>query len=553
MARRAARRRARSVRRPMAARPLRRRWRRSDRPPIEWWTGAVDVVHGPNFVVPPARRAAEVVTRARPHLRPVPRAVHPPTRSQYPGLIAPGDRTGAPGSTPCRSSSPTRCVDAFGVDPDRVVADPQRRRPRRSSADDRRRRRVEAVGRGRPLRARPRHRRAPQGPPARSCGPSTARRDDPDLRLVLAGPDGWGADALDRGDRRRPPRRPDRPPRLGDRRRRAPPSSPGPTVFAYPSRLRGVRAPARSRRMAAGIPVVATAAGALPEVLGDAAVLVPPRRRRRAGRRPAHGAGRPGARADIVAAGAARPRGSRGTAPPTGSSTSTGAWPTASRPDRRGCSTLARSAPGSAGGPPRGLMSRDEGPGHRRRRVRRSPPVAHLEASATTSSASTAPTAPTCSTPTASPRPSPTCEPDVVYHLGRLERRRRLVATTRSRRFRVNAEGTLNVLQAVLAADGRAGCWRSAAPTSTAGSPRASCPLTEDAPLRPVSPYAASKIAADYLGLQAWLGYGLDVAAGPGVQPPRPRPDQPLRRPRPRRAHRRATSATAATSCPSAT
>ena len=36
-------------------------------------------------------------------------------------------------------------------------------------------------------------------------------------------------------------------------------------------------------------------------------------------------------------------------------------------------------------------------------------------------------------------------------------------------------------------------------------------PLTEDNPLRPVSPYAASKIAADYLALQAHLGYGLEV------------------------------------------
>jgi GDP-4-dehydro-6-deoxy-D-mannose reductase len=36
-------------------------------------------------------------------------------------------------------------------------------------------------------------------------------------------------------------------------------------------------------------------------------------------------------------------------------------------------------------------------------------------------------------------------------------------------------------------------------------------PLREDSALRPVSPYAASKIAADYLGLQAWLGYGLEV------------------------------------------
>src|SRR5690606_23288546 len=36
-------------------------------------------------------------------------------------------------------------------------------------------------------------------------------------------------------------------------------------------------------------------------------------------------------------------------------------------------------------------------------------------------------------------------------------------------------------------------------------------PLTEDSPLRPASPYAASKVAADYLGLQAWLGRGLPV------------------------------------------
>ena len=36
-------------------------------------------------------------------------------------------------------------------------------------------------------------------------------------------------------------------------------------------------------------------------------------------------------------------------------------------------------------------------------------------------------------------------------------------------------------------------------------------PLTEASPLRPASPYAASKVAADYLGLQAHLGQGLGV------------------------------------------
>jgi GDP-4-dehydro-6-deoxy-D-mannose reductase len=39
----------------------------------------------------------------------------------------------------------------------------------------------------------------------------------------------------------------------------------------------------------------------------------------------------------------------------------------------------------------------------------------------------------------------------------------------------------------------------------------AELPLTESSPLRPASPYAASKVAADYLGLQAFLGQGLGV------------------------------------------
>src|SRR5205085_10878358 len=36
-------------------------------------------------------------------------------------------------------------------------------------------------------------------------------------------------------------------------------------------------------------------------------------------------------------------------------------------------------------------------------------------------------------------------------------------------------------------------------------------PLTEEAPLRPLTPYGASKVAAEYLGLQAFLGEGLPV------------------------------------------
>jgi glycosyltransferase involved in cell wall biosynthesis len=46
-------------------------------------------------------------------------------------------------------------------------------------------------------------------------------------------------------------------------------------VFAYPSLYEGFGIPPLEA-MASGTPVVASTAGALPEVLGDAALLVPP-------------------------------------------------------------------------------------------------------------------------------------------------------------------------------------------------------------------------------------------------------------------------------------
>lgn len=51
-------------------------------------------------------------------------------------------------------------------------------------------------------------------------------------------------------------------------------------------------------------------------------------------------------------------------------------------------------------------------------------------------------------------------------------------------------------------------------------------PLGEDTPVRPVSPYAASKVAAEVAAAQAWLGFGLPVVVarpfnhiGPGQSP----------------------------------
>jgi GDP-4-dehydro-6-deoxy-D-mannose reductase len=76
--------------------------------------------------------------------------------------------------------------------------------------------------------------------------------------------------------------------------------------------------------------------------------------------------------------------------------------------------------------------------------------------------------------------------------------------------FRANAEGTLNVLTASL----NGGVERVVSVSSADIYGRVTeeeLPLAEDAPLRPVSPYAASKVAADFLALQSYLGHGLAV------------------------------------------
>ncbi|MFN8016773.1 MAG: GDP-mannose 4,6-dehydratase [Acidimicrobiales bacterium] len=76
--------------------------------------------------------------------------------------------------------------------------------------------------------------------------------------------------------------------------------------------------------------------------------------------------------------------------------------------------------------------------------------------------------------------------------------------------FRVNAEGTMNVLAAATEAGVERVLAVSSADVYGKVDP-SELPLTELSPLRPASPYAVSKVAADYLGLQAWLGRGLPV------------------------------------------
>lgn len=76
--------------------------------------------------------------------------------------------------------------------------------------------------------------------------------------------------------------------------------------------------------------------------------------------------------------------------------------------------------------------------------------------------------------------------------------------------FRANAEGTLNVVQACSAHRvSRVLVVSSAEVYGVVTEDQ--LPLTEDSPLRPTSPYAAGKAAADLVALQAWLGGGLGV------------------------------------------
>ncbi len=102
----------------MPARPLHSLWSRYDGPPLELFIGAADVVHGTNFVVPPTRRAASVVS-----IHDLTPLRHPELSEgatlAYPGLI----RRALQRDAWVHADSAfvaAEVVDAFEADPDRV-------------------------------------------------------------------------------------------------------------------------------------------------------------------------------------------------------------------------------------------------------------------------------------------------------------------------------------------------------------------------------------------------------------------------------------------------
>ena len=256
--------------RPLPARLARRLWLRSDRPTVRWLAGSVDVVHGPNYVVPPGGGAAEVVTVSDLS------AVHLPEMCssdvlQWPPLLARALDRGAWVHTISEWVG-DEVRELHPAHADRVVAVPLGiRRPGPPTA-------VSDAERGRHLAGGPRY--------VLALGTVEPRKDlpglvaafdrladtDPEVRLVLAGPDGAGAEALTVA--RRGARHDRRIVRLGwvdDDVRLA--LLRGASVVAYASLYEGFGL-VPLEALAVGTPVVATAVGAIPEVLGDAGLLV---------------------------------------------------------------------------------------------------------------------------------------------------------------------------------------------------------------------------------------------------------------------------------------
>ncbi|HEX2576684.1 MAG TPA: hypothetical protein VHK88_10080, partial [Aquihabitans sp.] len=108
--------------RPLPARLARAAWQRADRPTSAWLAGRTDVVHGPNYVVPPGGGAVEVVTVSDLSALHFPEMCSPDVL-QWPGLLERALRRGAWVHTISESVG-DEVRERHPGDADRVVAVP---------------------------------------------------------------------------------------------------------------------------------------------------------------------------------------------------------------------------------------------------------------------------------------------------------------------------------------------------------------------------------------------------------------------------------------------
>jgi glycosyltransferase involved in cell wall biosynthesis len=262
-------RRVRRRRRRPPMRLLQAAWAALPVPPVEWLAGRVDVFHATNFVAPPARRAAVVVTvHDLTYLR------HPEmvtaAAARYRDLVPRALRRGATVCTPTAAVG-AEVADAYRLPPERLVVTPLGVGPvwRDAAPAD-----PAWLAQG--------------GLPERYLlfvGSREPRKNLPTLLgayrellagaagvppLVLVGPAGWG-EALDlAGLPAEAVRTPGYLPEHDLARVVA-----GAAALVFPSWYEGFGLPALEA-LACGTPVVASDLPALREVLGDQAELVPP-------------------------------------------------------------------------------------------------------------------------------------------------------------------------------------------------------------------------------------------------------------------------------------
>jgi glycosyltransferase involved in cell wall biosynthesis len=272
---------------PLPARLVHMAWEYSSHPSAERVAGRVDVVHGTNFVVPPARTAACVVT------------VHDLTAVRFPELCAPASlayptlvrraiERGAFVHTHSASVA-AEVIELLDAPADHVRVVPPGIPPAVAPSVPP----ADAAGSpaapeaGSPAAPEPRGEPLVSGPFVLALGTIEPRKDHPTLvrafakaaagvpglRLVVAGADGWGTPAFDEAVAHSG---------VGDRIVRLGYVSPAQRasllrdalVMAYPSVYEGFGFPPLEA-MAAGVPVVSTDAGSLAEVIGGAALVVP--------------------------------------------------------------------------------------------------------------------------------------------------------------------------------------------------------------------------------------------------------------------------------------
>jgi len=255
--------------RAMPARPLTRLWSKTNFFGIERFVGPVDVVHGTNFTVPPAKHAGQVVTVHDLTFIRYPELCQPDTL-RYPALIRRALRRGAVVHTPSTYVA-EEVRDHFSVGPRQVVAVhsgiPHLALPDVEGAHA-------LVDLGRPYvlsvgTAEPR-----KDLPGLVKAFTAVAHEEPDLQLVLAGPPGWGSEALNEAINQ-----------SGVQDRIVQPGYTtagvlsallhGARVLAYPSLYEGFGFPPL-QAMRAGVPVVTTRAGALNEIVGGASLMVEP-------------------------------------------------------------------------------------------------------------------------------------------------------------------------------------------------------------------------------------------------------------------------------------